>query len=524
MKKGTKKAAVKYIKREFKNGKWVYSYAEKPKQPTKKLVLRKEDYYGKGKHKYLKFKTEADKKDYLEKEKKGTTEGKGKKIKSTPGRMTIGTQITIKYGPNTISGKIIASDGTTSKSPTTFDIEYTEQGSGLKKIEKNVPRELLTRAKKAWSQKKAENLEEKKMQNREILASDMGREVVEKAKELVMSNWDMFSNMAGKYYKKRTKGGWNASQFGFDEEDLKQECYIIVHNAAISFLKNQPKGKKSSFENYVKSFLKANLAAKLAASSGAGGHLKTSGKDQLYLWFFKDTLDEHKQKTGRMPSSPEMLEILEEKRKALPDKKGTKTVKDYKWSLEKIKNKKRQSAKMVDLERSIEVAGGGTETLLSILNEEELETFGHYKVNPYIEVEKAIVKQEVEKGIKKLFRNDADQQILIRSYGLFVDENSPAEVRQYALGQTAGEIANYLNQIEIKKNTRKRWNATMVQERELELLKGLKNDKEFQAKLGDFVKSGSSKQDEWPDAALIMWYFTCYKIVQEALDEFLPEK
>jgi len=528
MKKGAKKASAKYIKREFKDGKWVYYYAEKPvekpKKIDKKLVLRKEDYYGEGRHKYLKFKTETDKKDFLEREKKGMTEGKGKKIKSTAGRMTVGTNIIMKYGPNTIPGKIIASDGTTSKSPTSFDIEYIDKKTGLKKIEKNIPRELLTRAKKAWSQKKAENLEEKKIQNREMLASDINEEVVEKAKELAMSNWDTFSGMAGKYYKKRTKGGWNASQFGFDEEDLKQECYIIIHNAALSFLKNQPKGKKSSFENYVKSFLKANLAAKLAASSGAGGHLKTSGKDQLYLWFFKDILEEHKQKTGRIPSDPEMLDILEEKRKALPDKKGTKTIKDYKWTLEKVKNKKKQSAKMLDLERSIEAAGGGTESLLSILNEEELETFGHYKINPYVEAEKSIVKEEVKKGIERVFQNKSDQQIITRSYGLFVDEDSPIEVRKYAMGQSSGEIADYLNQIEAKKGTKKRWSATMVQERELELLKGLKNSKEFKAKLGDFVKSTPAEEEVWPDAALVMYYIVCYKIIEDAFKEFLPEK
>lgn len=506
MKKFGKKLNPKYRKREWKDGEWHYTYLEDNK-------VRIDNFFAPGRHKY--FKNEKEKEEFL-KRKEGGVVGKFGygRIKSTD-RMKIGTGVFFFKDGEKIQGRILATNGTTSKSPTHFNIIY-KNNEGKSVVEEGVQREKVYRRKKSWSQVKVD--EKLKTEGRALKNRDVNKQVLDQARNLVMSNWEMFADITSKYYRRRVRGGWDASKFGFEEDDLKQEVFFVIHNAALSYLTNNQKDNRSDFVNYVRSFLKSNLALKLAAGCGGGGHLHASAKDQLYLWFFKDTLSDLKATTGRIPGDMNLVKILNKKRKALPDVKGNRTIRDYKWTLEKIKNKKAQSRKMSDLEKTIEVGGGDADTLLSILNSEEIETFGHYKIDPVFEVEKKIMREELEKAINKVLTTNADKQILIRSYGLFLDENSPAEMRAYATGQTPGEIAKELNKQEAFKMSKMRWTPQMIEEREGNILKFLRRNKEFKRAMGDFIKS---EQQEWPEAALVVFWVTMYRIIDEALDEYM---
>ncbi len=545
MRKGTSKAGHKYLSKKMVNGKWLYLYEEgtpkqKPKQklqikPTAKAKKQKpkvKDYYAPGKHKY--FKTEADKKIFLKMEKEGMTGGKGQKILSMAGRIKKGTKVFFSLGKERIQGRVVKTDGTASKSPTKFDVEYK---SGIKKIsiKKDIQKKDIERVKRSWSEKQSEALKERykgkkekvlgmRGEARTLTTRDINDKIKKQAQDLVSANWDLFGELVGRYWNRRIRTGWDASKMGFDAEDLKQEAWIIVYNAALSYLTNPPKDERATYLSYTKSFLKANLAAKLAASSGAGGHLKASAKDQLYLWFFKDTLDEYRfENNGAIPDDITMMELLNKKRKALPEEKGNLTVKQYDWTIEKVKNKKKLTRRMDSLDRNIMLGGGTADTLLSILNDEELELVGHYKIDPWIETQKQVVKEGVRDGIKRKFKNRVDREILIRIYGLFVEEDSPKEVRKYAMGETPNQVAKALNQIEARRGNLKRWTGSQVEEREAKLLKKLQKDKEFIRRMKDFVKS-ESRLEEWPDAGLIMYWIVMYKIVSEALDMIIPNR
>jgi len=533
VKRGTTKATHKYKSKKLVAGKWVYEYHEKkPRQkPSEKPKVR--DYYGPGRHKY--FQTVAEKKQFEEMQAKGMT-GRGGKIKSTSGRLTIGTKVIVPIGGSQYEGKIVSSDGTESKSPTKFVVEY-ENPRTRKRIRVTLPRIQVKRSGKSWSEKRQERgvraetklvvrektlaaSKEMKEDSRRILTQDVDDAIKVQAKELVEANWGLFEKMVGRYYQHRVRGGWNASNFGFDEEDLKQEAFLVIYNSAVSYLTNETRSKVS-FVNYTKSFLKANLASKLAAGSGAGGHLKASVKDQMYLWFFKDTLDEERAKRGgAIPSDVEMIEALETKRQSLPDEKGNRTIKAYKWTLEKVRNKKSMTKKMAALDKTIVTGEGTADTLMNILNDEEIETFGHIRMDPWREAQKVIVRDGVIDAVKRKVKSMVDRTILIRMYGLFVDEDSPQEVRNYAQGQDAREIAKILNRYEKKRDSLRRWNPSMVEKRATELLRRLKNDKDFKKQMVDFVKA---KDDpalrEWSDAANIMYWIACYQCVSQAVDE-----
>ncbi len=545
MKTGTSKAGHKYISRKKVKGKYLYLYKEgvakrkpsvkvqiKPSVKAKKQKIKVRDYYQPGRHKY--FRTEADKKTFLRMEKQGLTGGKGQKILSTGGRIKKGTKVFFTLAGKRIQGRVVDTDGTTTKSPTKFDVEYE---SGIKKIsvKRNISKKDIERVSRSWSEKQTGKLEERYKGKKEkvlemrkeaktLTTRDVDNKIKKQAQDLVNANWPLFGELVGKYWNRRIKTGWDASKMGFDEEDLKQEAWIIVYNAALSYLSNPPKDKRATYLSYTKSFLKANLAAKLAASSGAGGHLKASAKDQLYLWFFKDTVDEYRAaNNGAIPDDVKMMEILNRKRKALPEEKGNLTIKQYEWTIEKVKNKKMSTRKMESLDRNIMLGGGTADTLLSILNDEELELAGRYKIDPWIETQKQIVKDGVRDAIKRKFGDPVDRGILIRIYGLFVDEDSPKEVRKYALGQTPSQVAKYVNQVEARRGSIRRWTGSQIEERETNLLRKLQKDKEFVRKMKDFVKSENPGLTEWPDTGLIMYWIIMYKIVSEALDVIVPD-
>jgi len=544
MEKGTTKAGHRYLSKKLVNGKWIYNYGKpSPKRkPKVKIAIRTtgkpkkgkpkvKDYYGPGAHKY--FKTEVDLKDFREREKRGETGGRGQKIKSTAGRVKKGTLVFFTAGGERVLGKVVASDGTASRSPTKFDIEYTA-GINRRLVVRSVPREDVARSRKSWSEqkeierkemlsvKKTKKILGMKAEDKAMAARDVDGAVRKQAKELVEANWDLFSRIVGKYWQRRVNAGWDASKMGFDQEDLKQEAFIVVYGGAMSYLTNPAKDERATFRTYVTSFLKANLAARLAVSSGAGGHLKASAKDQLYLWFFKDTVDEMRgEKNGAIPSDVELLDRLNQKRKALPQSKGNLTIKAYEWTLDKVRNKKKMTKRMESLDRNIILSGGTADTLLSILNDEELEVTGHYKVDPWMETQKQIVKEGVRDAIKRKFKSLVDRSILVRSYGLFVDEDSPKEVRKYSLGQTPSEIAKHVNKWEARRGSRKRWTSNDIEERETKLLRFLRKDKEFIKKMQGFVKAMPTGMDEWPDAGMIMYWIATYLSVSEALDMFM---
>ena len=545
MRRGTSKATHKYLSRKKVKGKWLYLYKEpspevKPKvkiaiAPTEKPKKQKpkvRDYYAPGKHKY--FKTEADKKIFLKMEKEGFTGGKGQKILSFEGRIKKGTKVFFTSAGKRIQGRVIKTDGTANKSPTKFDIEY-KSGIGKTLTKRDVPKKDIKRVKRSWSEKKVGELEERykgkkekvlemRREERTLTTKDFDDRIRKQAQDLVNANWSLFGELVGKYWNRRIRTGWDASKMGFDEEDLKQEAWIVVYNAALSYLTNPPKDKRATYLSYTKSFLKANLAARLAASSGAGGHLKASAKDQLYLWFFKDTMDEYRAaNNGAIPDDVKMMDLLNKKRKALPEEKGNLTIKQYEWTIEKVRNKKKLTKRMESLDRNIMLGGGTADTLLSILNDEELELAGHYKIDPWIETQKQVVKDGVRDAIRRKFKNPVDRQILIRLYGLFVEEDSPKEVRKYAMGETLNQVAKHINQIEAKRGSIKRWTGSQVGEREAVLLKRLQEDKEFVRRMKDFVKAERSELEEWGDAGLVMWWIVMYKVVSEALDMIIPD-
>lgn len=548
MTKGTTKAGHKYKSKKFVGGKWVYTYndskpliikkdakqkAKKPIPKTKKtLSLTKpkdkiQDYYGPGRHKY--FDSKEDKKDFVGKQKLGFTGGKGKKIKSTLGRIKIGTKVEIEIGKNKFMGRVIGSNGTKSKSPTKFDIEYYNSKKKQTIIKKSVPREELSRASKSYQQKKEEDKTKKELK-RDVYREEgndlidravkIDQEIKDQAKQMVGVHWEMFQKIAGKYWKQRINGGWDASKFGFDYDDMKQEVYMTVYKAALSYASNPKRDNRATFKSYTLGFLKANMAAILAVNSGAGGHLKASAKDQIHLWFFKTTKDEFRDShNGREPSDLEIMDVLNKKRKSLSNMKGNFTSKNYEWTIEKVRNKNSMAKRMESLDKVINLGDGRSDTLLSVLNDEELEIAGHYKMDPWKEAQKAVVKDEVRKAIKSKVKNSTDRTILIRTYGLFVDENSPISERMYAQGSTGGEIALALNQYEVKKGTKKRWTPGRVDKRLIEILETLRDDKDFKRKMQAFIKSTLAGQDEWPEVGLIMYWIAMHDIVGMTIDE-----
>src|SRR4030042_1466807 len=510
---------IEYVKR---NKKWrpVPKGNKKISLGEKKFSIR--DFYGTGRHKY--FENEADMKNFKERQTQGMTGGKkGMKIKSTFGRLSRGTKVIFPVKGKKLEGNILSSNGTPSKPPTHFTIQYRNRGKLL--IRKDVPRKDLERKELSWSEKKelGKKMKKERMQqeNTAILLNDPDKQIQERAKDLVMSHWDLFSKMVGNYYKKRVRGGWDADRYGFSSDDLKQEAYIVVQRAATSYLKDPTKEKKGlNFVNYVKSFLKSNLAAALMVGSGSGGHLKASAKDQLYLIFFKKVVNDYRAThNDKRPPDDELLVLLENERHALPDEKGNKTVKDYEWTLEKIRNKKSMTKTMTSLDRAIDAGHSDSTTLLEILNEEELERIGgRYRMDPWIETQKALVKDGVEKAMKRVFKSKVDQEILIRSYGLFINEKSPQEVRQYAEGQTSSEIANYLNKM---KYTKKIWTAQSIDEKLFALLGRFRDNQDFVKQLGDFAKSIQELdgEREWSDEELIVYWISIYQIIEKCVEE-----
>jgi len=503
-------------------GKWLPYKGGKEKKKEKKFKIK--DFYGAGRHKYFKNKSDLD--DFNKRLSEGKIGGKlGRKIKSTSGRISQGTKVQFVIRGKKKEGKIVGSDGTSSKSPTKFDIQHKEKGKVI--IKKDVPREQVKRLTISWSQKKEEKkkltIRQRQQENVALLMKDADKKIQQKSHDLVMANWDMFSKMVGKYYTKRSLGGFDASKFGFDEDDLRQEVYLVVQRAATSFLTNPPKDKRATFISYVRSFLKANMAAALMAGSGSGGHMKASQKDQLYIWFFKDTLDEYKKKHKRLPSDVEMLDMLEKKRKGLPNEKGNKTIRDYKWTIDKIRNKKKQTKIMTSLDKNIQSSEGDSTTLLSILNEEELEKIpGRYKLDPWQEVKKVVVRDGVREALKRVLKSPVDREIIIRSYGLFIDENSPQKMRIYAQGQTSSEIARFLNGWEEKRGSKKRWSSNMIDNKIEKILRTLREDPTLKRNLGDFVKS--EQKEEWSDVDLVMEWIAAYGAISEAIDNIIPEQ
>ena len=535
MKVGFIKPSHKYISKKKVKGEWQYNYGKKGK-PKKKVGVKKKvekkvaikkkpiikDYYGKDRSKY--FKTEKEKKEFLKKQKIGIAGGKGQKI-VTAQRIKVGTYVKVNIRGENYSGKVIGTDGTWSRHPEHFDVEYTDKGRIY--IEKGIPRDSIMRKEKSWFQKQEKKRIDKKKElqaeSRAMGVRVISDDIKNEAQKLVRANWDRFEKMAGYYYNRRVKGGWDASKYGFTQEDLKMETAVIVMKAAQSYLTNKPKDKRATFESYVRSFLKADMAGVLAAGSGAGGHLKASQKNQMYLWFYKDTLDEYQEKhKGKYPSDNEMVELLEKKRKKLPNEKGKRTFIEYRWTPEKVRNAKRQTKKMISIDSAIESSKGDTATILSILNEEEIETFGHYRLDPWQEAAKVIVREGVKDSIKRVFKDALDRQILIRKFGLFIDEESPASVRRYAQGWTSGEVADYLTKAERRKGSTKIWRAADVDKREIQLIEKLAKDKRVERELKDFVKSEDRRNKEWSDASNITYWITIYKIAEELINNFFP--
>jgi hypothetical protein len=549
MKKGQNKSQHKYKSKKFVNGKWVYFYGNdklsftkddgkpkaingKPKVQLKDPKIKIIDYYGKGRHKY--FKNTEDKKDFLSKQKLGFTGGKGKKIKSTMGRIKIGTNVEISVGGHKYKGKVIDNNGTKSRSPTRFDVEYYDSKNKKTFIKKNIPREDISRISKSYQQKKEEKKTKKDI--KKDIFREEGNELIErnieidpqtqaKAKELVGSNWEMFSKIASKYWRTRLDSGWDASKFGFDYEDMKQEVFLTIYRAALSYVSNPRKDGRATFKSYVYGFLKANMAATLAVNSGAGGHLKASAKDQIYLWFFKTTKDQFKDAhSGKEPSDIEMMDLLNKRRKELEDIKGNKTIKQYDWTIEKVRNKNSMSKRMESLDKIINLGDVRSDTLLSVLNDDELEIAGHYKSDPWKQAQKVIVREEVRKAIRKKFDNRVDRAILIRSYGLFVNEDSPIKERIYAQGSTTGEISLLLNRIENKKGTKIRWTPDRVDNRLAELLNKLREDPDFKKRMESFIKSKLDGENEWPAAGLILYWIAIHDIVDKTINEVLQNE
>jgi len=541
MKAGFTKPGHKYISKKKVKGEWQYKYKEgkkvvvkkeKPKKVgvkkkvEKKVVVEKksriENYYGKDQHRY--FKDEKAKKDFLKRQKAGKAGGKGQKIVSVQ-RIKVGSFVKVNIRGENYSGRVIGTDGTKSRAPEHFDVEYTDKGKIY--IKKGVPKDLVIRKRKSWLQQQKEKKADKKLElqaeSRAMNIRVIPDNIKVEAQKLVEANWDKFEKMAGFYYNRRVKGGWDASKFGFTQEDLKMETAVIVMKAAKSYLTNKPKDRRSTFASYVRSFLKADMASALAAGSGAGGHLKASQKNQMYLWFYKDALDEYQEKRkGKYPSDSEMVEILEKKRKKLSNEKGKRTFIEYKWTPEKVRNAKRQTKKMVSLDRVIETSKGDAATIYSIMNEEDIETFGHYRLDPWQETAKVAVREGVEDSIKRVFKDSLDRQILIRKFGLFIDEESPASIRRYAQGWTSGEVADYLTKAEKRRGSTKLWRASDVDKREMKLLEKLGKDKRVERELKDFVKSEVKRNKEWSDASNIMYWITVYKIIEELMNNFFP--
>jgi len=541
MKVGFTKPGHKYISKKKVKGEWQYKYKEgkkvvvkkeKPKKvgvkkkEEKKVIIKKkpkiENYYGEDQHRY--FKDEKAKKDFLKKQKIGIAGGKGQKIVSVQ-RIKVGSFVKVNIRGESYSGKVIGTDGTKSKAPEHFDVEYADKGRTY--IEKGIPKDLVERKKKSWLQqqkeKKADKKEELQAESRSMGVRVISDNIKIESQKLVRANWDKFEKMAGYYYNRRVKGGWDASKFGFTQDDLKMETAVIVMKAAQSYLTNKPKDRRTTFESYVRSFLKSDMALVLAAGSGAGGHLKASQKNQTYLWFYKATLDEYQEKhKGKYPSDNEMIKLLKKKRKKLPSEKGKKTLIDYKWTPEKVRNAKRQTKKMISVDRVIESSKGDTATILSLLNEEEIETFGHYRLDPWQEAAKVVVRDGVKDSIKRVFKDALDRQILIRKFGLFIDEESPASIRRYAQGWTSGEVADYLTKAEKRRGSIKIWKAADVDKRETELIEKLGKDKRVERELKDFVKSETKRNKEWSDASNITYWITIYKIAEELINNFFP--
>lgn len=511
MKKGTQKAGAKYKSKKMVNGKWIYEYDEPKNPPVKKqtkLVLKKPK---------LTIKTAAaqQKKKAKNNENKENI-GTINKIKSTFNRLTLKTEVNFYLKGKRLTGKIIGSNGTKSKGPTHFDIEYIDE-KGNKKLAPNIPRETIQRTKESWYKKKIED-KQLKGQNKQAVDAKLNENyqfIKEQAHNMVMSNWDLFSKMISTYYQKRLGKGFNASYFGFEAEDLKQDMYIVLHDSASSFLKTKDRNKEE-FVNYAKSFMKSNLAAKLVLGTGDGGHLKVSGKDQLYLLFFKKVLDEYKKRTGGYPADDKLVDILENERKKLSDEKGNKTVKQYVWNIEKVRNKKNLYKQMSSLDKVISDDQNNT-TVLDLLQDDGV---SKYKTDPWEQAKVKWIQKSIKEAIDRQFQNDIDKEIIKRTYGLFVEENSPQEIRNYAGGQSVGEMIKDLNIIEAQKGSLKRWNKDLINERTSELIVRLRKDPDFLKQTEGMTKS-KEEEKEWSDARVILNWIINYSIVAETLDSII---
>lgn len=505
---------TKYKSKKKVGNKWIYFYHEdKNKKPIKPRI---DNYYSKGRHKY--FNSEKEKKAFLKEDSKELAFKK--EIKKTSGRLTKNTKVTFKIGKKDVVGRIVSSNGTKSKSPTHFNVEVDG------KIKKDIPRVSLSRSEKAWSEEGygTKHTEEKKKKQAEKKPTISEEKIQSQARNLVMKDWKLFSKMVGRYYDRRVKGGWDASKFGFDEADLKQEAYIVLQKSAESYLKNPKAMKDISFKNYAKSFMKSNLASKLAAGSGAGGHLKASAKDQLYLMFFQNTVDEYKKgHNNRMPPDDKLVSILNDAKDKLKHEKGNKTIKDYGWTLEKVQNKKRMSKKMVALDRAVKKGDPDSGVLLDILNDDDIDNFGkYYKIDPIEETNKIWIQNSVVDAIKRKLPSDKDRHILIRTYGLFVKPSSSQAMRNLAGGQSNQEIADALNKMERNTRSLRRWTGNKVDDRLKEILKKLRSDETFKKQVEAFVKSEAVP--EWGDSITISYWMLMYKIASDSIDNFLKPK
>ena len=95
-------------------------------------------------------------------------------------------------------------------------------------------------------------------------------------------------------------------------------------------------------------------------------------------------------------------------------------------------------------------------------------------------------------------------------------------MRKYAMGKIPSEVARELDRIEASKNNKRRWTSGTVIKREEELLRKLKDDKDFKLRMKSFVKAEKTNNQEWPDTGLIIYYILCYKIISDSIDRFFP--
>ncbi|KKM63853.1 hypothetical protein LCGC14_1507330 [marine sediment metagenome] len=496
MKAGMEKPGHKYKSRKKIKGKWIYDYGD-----GKKMVMKEP----KRKEREVKLTVHKKKVDVKA---VGLALKREKPVKK-------GTAVSKKEKPKVIG---FYPDGRN---------KYFKTEADKKLFLKRQKEKSLIAATEEHLQKVLLKQPEKKPEVGTLKERLKEEKIKEQANGLVMAHWDQFQDIVGGYYKSRARGGWDASQYGYDVEDLKADVFIALHGAAKSYLSRSEKVKvKATFKSYVLGFLHSHMVGKLAEGTGMGGHLKASYKDLFYLTFYKQTLSDYRDAhDGRTPSNLGMLKLLEERREDLPATKGNMTVKNYKWTLEKVENKKALAREITHLDRVIDVGHGKKAILGDLIDERLLNIPGHYKVDPWQETAKAVVMQGVRDSIKRVFPKNIDREILIRKYGLFVDENDPPEVREYAPGWDETDIANWINEGPAK-GKRKKWTSAMVGEKVPRLLAKLEKDKRFKRELAGFVKS-EGKSAEWSDTAVVIRWISLWYIVKEAFRQMfggMPEE